>query len=210
MYDEQRAEILKTARKMIDLGLIKLGGGNFSVRAGDHVVLTPSGKDYLEMDESDLMVVDMNGNVVEGKHKPSLDTPGLLYIYNHMPDVHALIHTHQVYATAISLVTDRLPAILLTLANAVGGEVLVTPFAPAGKVETGVVTVDTIGDKKAVILKQHGVMAAAKNLKEAMYAAVYLEEAAKSWFAAKSVADPAVLNDDQIREAVNIFVNYGD
>jgi ribulose-5-phosphate 4-epimerase/fuculose-1-phosphate aldolase len=84
----------------------------------------------------------------------------------------------------------------------------VTRFAPAGKVETGIVTVESIGDRNAVILRQHGVMAAGKDLKEALYAVVYLEEAAQAYLMARAIGTPATLDDEQIREAINIFMGY--
>jgi L-ribulose-5-phosphate 4-epimerase len=208
MYREEKEEILRTAHKLQSEGIIKLSAGNLSVRRGEHVIVTPSGMDYEGLDSSDMVVVDLKGSVVEGERKPSLDTVGLLYIYNHIPRIQALIHTHQVYATAVSLVADRIPAMLTPQVNTLKGDVPVTRFAPAGKVETGIVTVESIGDRNAVILRQHGVMAAGKDLKEALYAVVYLEEAAQAFLLTRAVGTPATLNDEQIREAINIFVGY--
>ena len=78
---------------------------------------------------------------------------------------------------------DSIPAMLTPQVNTLKGDVPVTRFAPAGKVETGIVTVESIGERNAVILRQHGVMAAGKDLKEALYAVVYLEEAAQAYLA---------------------------
>jgi L-ribulose-5-phosphate 4-epimerase len=150
----------------------------------------------------------MEGNLVEGSLKPSLDSVGLLYIYKHVLDINAIIHTHQVYATALGLTQQKLPPILTTLANAVGGEVAVAPFAPAGKIETGIVTVENLNNKRAVILKNHGVMTVGERLKDALFAAVYLEEAAKSYFLSGIFGRPSALNKAQVEEAVNIFVGY--
>jgi L-ribulose-5-phosphate 4-epimerase len=208
MYRLEKEEILRTARKLQSEGIIKLSAGNLSVRRGEHVIVTPSGMDYEGLDSSDMVVVDLKGNVVEGERKPSLDTVGLLYIYNHISRIQALIHTHQVYATAVSLIADRIPAMLTPQVNTLKGDVPVTRFAPAGKVETGIVTVESIGDRNAVILRQHGVMAAGKDLKEALYAIVYLEEAAQAYLMARAIGTPATLDDGQIREAINIFVGY--
>jgi L-ribulose-5-phosphate 4-epimerase len=208
MYRQEKEEILKTARKLMAYGIVRLSAGNLSVRRGEHVIVTPSGMEYEGLDSSDLVVVDMRGKVVEGERAPSLDTVGLLYIYQHIPRIQALIHTHQVYATAVSLVADGIPPMLTPQVNALKGDVPVTRFAPAGKVETGMVTVESIGDRNAVILRQHGVMAAGKDLKEALYAVVYLEEAAQAFLAARAIAAPATLNSEQIRQAIDIFVGY--
>ncbi len=208
MYRQEKEEILRAAHKLMSYGIVKLSAGNFSIRRGEHVIVTPSGMDYEGLDSSDLVVVDLQGNVVEGERKPSLDTVGLLYVYNHIPRIQALIHTHQVYATAVSLIADSIPAMLTPQVNTLKGDVPVTRFAPAGKVETGMVTVESIGERNAVILRQHGVMAAGKDMKEALYAVVYLEEAAQAYLAVRSIGKPATLNEEQIREAINIFVGY--
>ncbi|MCL4415530.1 MAG: class II aldolase/adducin family protein [Actinobacteria bacterium] len=209
MYENEKKDVLETALKLIECDLIKLSAGNVSVRTGDHVVVTPSGKDYKELTPEDIVVIDLKGNKIEGKNMPSLDSIGLLYIYNNMPEVKAAIHTHQPYSTAISLIADKLPGILTTLINAVGSQVVyVTPFAPAGRIETGIVTVENLKGSRAVILRQHGVMTVGADLTEALYAAVYLEEASKAYLAAKPLGEPRVLTDEQAREAIDIFKDY--
>jgi L-ribulose-5-phosphate 4-epimerase len=209
MYENEKIEILSTAFKLIELDLIKLAAGNISVRKDNHIIVTPSGKDYKELDIDDMVVLDLNGQIIEGTNMQSLDTVGLLYIYNSLPDVNAIIHTHQPYATAISLVQDELPGILTTLVNAIGAsKVFVAPFAPAAKVETGIAAVNNLKNGRAVILRQHGVITVGKNLTEALYAAAYLEEAAKSYLAVYPAPNIRVLTDEQAEEAINSFQNY--
>ena len=209
MYENEKIDILSTAFKLLELDLIKLAAGNISVRKDNHVIVTPSGKDYKELDIDDMVVLDLNGQIIEGTNMQSLDTVGLLYIYNNLPGVHAIIHTHQPYATAISLIQDELPGILTPLVNAIGAsKVFVTPFAPAAKVETGIAAVDYLKNGRAVILRQHGVITVGKNLTEALYAAEYLEEAAKSYLAVYPAPNIRVLTDEQIEEAINNFQNH--
>ena len=208
MYEKEKAELIKTAGKLISCGLIKLTTGNLSVRNGDHIIISPSGMDKSELDIDDIVVIDLKGNVVEGIRRPSKESDGNLYIYNNMPEVKAIIHTHQVYATAVSLVGDSLPAILTTQASAVGGEVKVTPYAPAGSEQIGVYAVENFGDNKAVILKHHGVYVIGNNLNDALHAAVYLEEAAQTYLAARAICVPPVLVDWQIQKAHDIYKDY--
>jgi L-ribulose-5-phosphate 4-epimerase len=208
MYEKEKEEIIKTAKKLISCGLIKLTTGNLSVRNGDHVIISPSGMDKSELDINDIVVLDLRGNVIEGIRRPSKEKDGNLYIYNKMPNVKAIIHTHQVYATAVSLVGDTLPAILTTQASAVGGEVKVTPYAPAGSEQIGVYAVENLGDKKAVILKHHGVYVIGNDLNDALHSAVYLEEASQTYLAAKAICEPPVLVDWQIQKAHEIYKDY--
>ena len=132
-----------------------------------------------------------------------------MYIFSHRKDINAVIHTHQPYATAIGLIQDKFEVNLTTLANACGGDVRVTPFSSAGSVDMGKDTVKYLGDSFAVILSNHGVIAVGKNLKQSLCAAVYLEEAAKTFLAAKSVGEPKKMSREQIQQAVKIFHYYG-
>jgi L-ribulose-5-phosphate 4-epimerase len=213
MYTKEKKEIIKSALKLIEYDIIKLTAGNLSTRCGEkgeHLIVTPSGMYYEDIDENDLIVINMNDeSIIEGSRKPSVDTEAILYIYKNIPGVNAVIHTHQVYATCVGLISDKLPSIVTTLANATGGEVSVASFSSAASLEMGVKTVTTIGDKKAVILKNHGVITVGKTLKEALYAAVYLEDAAKIYCISKMVGEPTLLTEEQTREAVEIFKSYG-
>ena len=73
------------------------------------ILVTPSGMIYEDMVPEDVLVMDIEGNIIEGERKPSVDTVALLYILKHMPEVNAVIHTHQPYATGVGLVTEELP-----------------------------------------------------------------------------------------------------
>jgi L-ribulose-5-phosphate 4-epimerase len=125
--------------------------------------------------------------------------------------VNAVIHTHQPYATAIGLVMDELPAFCTTLVNATLGAVTVAPYSSAASLSMGEKTVENIGDKRAVILRNHGVVAVGPSLKDALYAAVYLEDACRSYIAAMSMGrgTPRSLTPPQVEEAVETFRHYG-
>ena len=122
-----------------------------------------------------------------------------------MPEVNAVIHTHQVYASAVGLVQDELPAAVTTLPNACLGPVTVAPFSSAASLEMGINAVKYINNKRAVILKNHGVIAVGGTLKEALYSAIYLEDAAKTYIMAKAIGVPAILTEEQVEEAVGKF-----
>lgn len=95
------------------------------------ILVTPSDMIIEDMVPEDVLVMDIEGNIIEGERKPSVDTVALLYILKHMPEVNAVIHTHQPYATGVGLVTDELPCNLTTLANATRGAVKVCPYSSA-------------------------------------------------------------------------------
>ena len=128
-----------------------------------------------------------------------------------MPEVTAVIHTHQPYATAIGLVQDEFEVNLTTLANATAGPVRVSPYSSAGSIDMGIDTVKYIGDSLAIIMAHHGVMTVGKDkgLKQALYAAVYLEEAAKCYLAAKACGEMKQMTPEQIQQSIEVFKYYG-
>ncbi len=210
MYEKEKQAVIDTALKIKEYGLIALAGGNVSMRLPDgDILVTPSGTYYETMRSDDVLRMDVDGNVKEGVLKPSVDTIALLYIYKHMPEVNAIIHTHQVYATAVGLIADRLPAVTTTLSNVTLGEVIVAPYSSPASLNMGIETVENINGKRAVILKHHGVVTVGGNLKEAMYAAIYMEDTAKAFLAAKAAGVPAVLTQEQSDHAAAIFKDVG-
>ena len=212
MYEAEKKEIIKTALMLKEYRLIALSGGNVSIRMkSGHVVVTPSGMLYETMVPEDVVVIDMDGNTVEGTRKVSVDTEAILYILKNMPEVNAVIHTHQVYASAVGLVEDVLPAAVTTLPNACLGPVTVAPYSSAASLEMGITSVKYLNKKRAVILKNHGVITVGGTLKEALYAAVYLEDAAKTYIMAKAIGKPSILSEEQVEVAVSKFKpeNYG-
>lgn len=211
MFEKEKLEIIKAGMKMDKYGLIALSGGNLSLRMPTgEILVTPSGMIYEDMVPEDMLVMDIDGNIIEGTRKASVDTKALLYIFKNRPDINSIIHTHQPYATAVGLVTDELPCNLTTLANATHGAVKVVPYVSAASEQMGIETVQYLGDKLAVILKHHGVIGVGKTLKQALCSVVYLEEAAKTYAIAYSIKnDVPLLTPDQVDRAVRIFEYYG-
>ncbi|WP_238906953.1 class II aldolase/adducin family protein [Clostridium sp. YIM B02506] len=211
MYDKEKKEVINAGIKLDRYGLIALSGGNVSLKVDeDRVLVTPSGMIYEELEIDDIILMDLSGKVIEGTRKASVDTKALLYIYNNMSEINAVIHTHQPYATALGLVEEEFKCNLTTLANATKGSVNVCPFSSAASEQMGVEAVENLNGKLAVILKNHGVITVGNSLKQALYSCVYLEEAAKTYCIAKSMSDNvAMMTAEQIEQAVKIFDYYG-
>jgi len=210
MYEKLKRDVINTAITIKEYGLVQLAGGNVSMRLenGD-LLVTPSGTYYETMKDEDVLLMDIDGNVKEGKMSPSVDTIALLHIYKNMPEVNAIIHTHQTYATAVGLISDKLPAVTTTLSNVTLGEVNVAPYSSPASINMGIETVENIKGKRAVILKHHGVVTVGGNLKEAMYAAIYMEDTAKGYLAARGAGEPAELTIEQSDSAAEIFKIVG-
>ena len=178
------------------------------------ILVTPSGMMYEKMVEDDVIVCDIEGNIIEGDKKPSSDTPAILYIFKHMPHINGVIHTHQPYATALSLIPGmkEFRVCYTGMANACCGNVPITPYSNAGSVDMGIDVVNNAGNARAVILSNHGVMTIGPTLKDALYSAVYLEETAKGYLAARACCPDGKTNemtDEQIQTMVDVFKFYG-
>ena len=213
MYELDKQEIIETAREIKRIGLVQLTGGNVSVREpnGD-IVVTPSGMPYEPMTPDQVLVLNKDGKVIEGDLRPSVDTIALKYIYDHMPEVNAIIHTHQPYATAVGLISDVFPAMCTTMCNVCLGSVNVAPYSAAASEDMGIETVKYIGDRRAVILKHHGIIAVGPTLHAAAQSCIYLEDAAKCYLAAKAASpngEVALMTPEQEAEAVETFKDYG-
>lgn len=210
MYENEKQAVLNAALQMKEYRLISLTGGNVSMKIDDDTYLvTPSGMFYETMKPEDICVIDRNGNLKEGNFKPSSDKDALIYIYEHMPEVKAIVHTHQPYATAIGFNNDSLPACMVTLIDANHARINVAPWAPSSNIAMGETCVKYAGDANTVIMKHHGVITFGKSLEEAIFAAVYLEEAAKTYCMARIMGPVPELSDEEIAHEAAGWETYG-
>ena len=202
LYEKKRQELIEYARKMEKYNLVKMSGGNVSLRLEDgNVIVTPSAMNYDTMVKEDIVVLDINGNIIEGKRRPTSDLSAILYILQNMPWVNAIIHTHQAKAIAFSLVGDLLPVISSTMVDEIKDEVQVAPFTISSDIGMGIETVKHAGKSLCVILKNHGAMAYGKSLDQALSAAVYLEETCDVYMTALATGkEITVLTRKQIEE----------
>ncbi len=188
MFEKEKKQVLDAALEIRRCSLVSLSGGNISMRVGeDRYLVTPSGMIYEQMVPEDVCLIDGTCRVVEGNRKPSSDSSALVYLFEHMPKVQAVIHTHQPWATAAGFAADEIPDFLVTIMDACRNPVRVAPFTPSSAVGMGKLAVEYAGDSLAVILKHHGVITWGGDLQEALYAAVYLEEASKTYVLAKAM-----------------------
>lgn len=202
LYEKKRQELIEYARKMEKYNLVKMSGGNVSLRLEDgNVIVTPSAMNYDTMVPEDIVVLDINGNIIEGKRRPTSDLSAILYILQNMPWVNAIIHTHQAKAIAFSLVGDLLPVISSTMVDEIKDAVQVAPFTISSDIGMGIEIVKHAGKSLCVILKNHGAMAYGKNLDQALSAAVYLEETCDVYMTALATGkEITVLTRKQIEE----------
>lgn len=188
MFETEKRAVLDAALEIKNNRLISLSGGNVSLRVGENrFLVTPSGMRYDAMTPDDICLINEKCEVLEGCRKPSSDSSALVYMFEHMPKVNAIIHTHQPWATAAGFAVDELPEFQVTIIDACHNPVKVAPFTPSSAIGMGILATEYAGDSLAVILKHHGVIAFGADMDEALYSAVYLEESAKTFVLAKAM-----------------------
>ena len=186
MLEALREQVWKLHLELPKNDLVKWTGGNVSGRDPETglVVIKPSGVKYPDLKPEHLVVLDVDGKIVEGNLSPSSDTASHLYIYRQRPDVGGIVHTHSPYATAFAAVGKPIPVYLTAIADEFGGPIPVGGFALIGGEEIGKVVVESIGSSIAVLLKNHGVFTIGKNAEAAVKAAVMTEDVARTvWYA---------------------------
>jgi L-ribulose-5-phosphate 4-epimerase len=145
-----------------------------------------------------MVVVDLDGTVIEGDLKPSSDTASHLYIYRHRPDVHGVVHTHSRYATAFAAVGRSIPVSLTAQADEFGGEIPCAGFAFIGDDSIGALVVEGIGRSPAILLRNHGVFTVGATAEAAVKAAIMVEDIAATVWAALQIGTVEVLDADVV------------
>ncbi len=200
MLDAIRDDLVRLHAELPRHDLVVWTGGNISARDPETglVAIKPSGVRYEDLTAESMVVLDLDGNVVEGTHKPSSDAASHLYIYRHRPDVNGVVHTHSRYATAFAAVGRSIPVYLTAQADEFGGEIPCAGFAMIGDEAIGAQVVETIGRSPAVLLKNHGVFTVGPSAGAAVKAAVMTEDVAATVFLALQLGEPDRLPDDVV------------
>ena len=202
MLTELRHEVCELHRELPGNHLVAWTSGNVSARdpASGLIVIKPSGLRFHELTPDNMVVVDQNGVVVEGSHKPSSDTASHCYIYRQRSDVNGIVHTHSRYATAFAALGRPIPCVLTAMADEFGGDIPCGGFALIGGEEIGQVVVDTLrgSHSPAALLQNHGVFAVGKNAEAAVKAAVMVEDNAAIVWLALQIGDPLPIAQSDI------------
>jgi len=182
--------------------LVVWTGGNVSARdpKSNLVAIKPSGVRYEDLTAESMVVVDLDGHVVDGTLNPSSDTASHLYIYRHRPDINGIVHTHSRYATAFAAVGKPIPVYLTAQADEFGGEIPCAGFTLIGDESIGALVVEGIGRSSAILLKNHGVFTVGPTPVAAVKAAVMVEDIAATVWAALQIGTPDILSDDVVEQ----------
>ncbi len=207
--DNLKKKILDTCKKLLDDGHVIGSAGNVSVRVkyddDELILITPSNVNYDTMKPDDILLIDFNGNVVQGVRNPSVEKHLHLGIYKTREDVNAIIHSHGVYSTILSTLNLSLPPVMEELVPYLGGEIACAKYGEAGTEELAEIVLGNLEEKNAVILANHGNICCGSHLEGAYTVLQYLERGAKVYYLAKLIKDPNLLPEDTIDYEKDIF-----
>ena len=191
-YTEQKKEIVALSQKAMRQGLYAGTSGNMSLfdRAQGNMLITPTSVPYDILTPDQIVVMKLDGTVVEGELNPSSEWRMHAAIYENFEDVSALFHTHSPYATAFAANRMTIPATLIEINVFLGGELRCAPYAPPGTKEVGLNAIDALRGRYGCTLANHGVLAVGTTLDEAYLRAEYIEDAARINAIAMTIGKP--------------------
>ncbi|MDF3293559.1 class II aldolase/adducin family protein [Streptomyces silvisoli] len=200
-------EVVATARRTADEGLVVGTSGNVSARVGDLVLVTPSGVRYDRLGDADLVAVGLDGGQRIGALRPTSELPMHLAVYR-ATDARAIVHTHAVHATAVSTLVDELPAVHYMCA-ALGGAVRVAGYATYGTEELARQMLAALRDRTGCLLRNHGTLVYADTLETAYDHTAQLEWMCHVWLTARAAGTPSVLPQTEIARVAERLRGYG-
>lgn len=209
LLKKERELLVKYGKKLITNGLTKGSGGNISIynREENLVAITPSGMDYFETEEDDIVIIDIDGNIIEGKHKPSSEIGMHLIFYKTREDANAIVHTHSMYATAVSCMGWTLEPVHYMVGMA-GVDVKCAKYATYGSQELAENALRAMEDRNAVLLGNHGLLALGNDVESAFSTAEHLEFVSQLYCITKSLGQPNILTETQMIEVMKKFKTY--
>ena len=184
-WETQRREVTWAAREMASRGLVSGSSGNVSVRLSPQdapdplIAVTPSGKPYSDLEEADIVVVDQDGEPVEGDGVPSSETLLHLALYRARPDIAAVVHTHSLFASVAAVAGMEIPPILDEMATTLGGPVRVSEYGFPGSAELADKVALALGDRAAALIRNHGAVGVGGSAQEALEVCTLLERTAQ-------------------------------
>ncbi len=209
-----KAEVASLHAELPRNNLVVWTAGNVSARVpgADLLVIKPSGVSYDELTAEAMVVCDFDGNLVEGTRSPSSDTAAHAYVYRHMPSVGGVVHTHSDYATAWAARREPIPCVLTMIADEFGGDIPVGPFALIGDDSIGRGIVETLRDSRsrAVLMANHGPFTIGTDARDAVKAAVMVEDVARTVHLSRQVGEPVSIGQADIDRLFHRYQNvYG-
>jgi L-fuculose-phosphate aldolase len=204
---DERAQVVEYCLRMQADDLTVGTSGNLSVRSGDHIAITPSGVPYDQLTPELVCVIDLDGAKVSDGLEPSSEVPMHTAVYQHT-DARAVVHTHPLYCTALSVLLTEVPPVHYMIAL-LGGPVRVAPYARFGSAELAENSVRAMAGRYGVLLQNHGATTYGATLAKAYDRGIYLEWVCRLYHQARLLGEPNLLPAAEIDEVAQVLRGYG-
>jgi L-fuculose-phosphate aldolase len=207
VLEAAREQVAAACARLASEGLVVGTAGNVSMRAGEHVVVTPSGGVFGAMRAEQVAVVDHSGKLVDGPLAPTSELALHLLLYER-PDAGAVVHTHAPYATALACVVDEVPAVHYSMLM-FGGSLKVAPYATFGTEELARNVERALEGRTACLIQNHGHVGYGHDLDSAVESALLVEWACTVYWRARAIGEPVALSDSQLQEVTSQLERLG-
>jgi len=210
ILEKEREQVIECSLKLLSEGLTNGTAGNVSIfnREKGLVAISPTGVNYSELTPEMISVVDLNGKLIEGL-KPSSELEMHMILYRNREDVNAVIHTHPVYTTVLACLREDLPAIDYMIAVTGATKVRCAEYASYGTKELAENAYKAMGSSLAVILANHGLTTAGKDIANAFNITVQVEYISNLYIKARNIGEPIILPDNEMNSMLERFKTYG-
>ena len=207
LLQKEREMIVAYGKRMLSAGLTRGTGGNLSIydRNLELMAITPSGIPYEEIEAEDIMIMKLDGTIVEGNKTPSSEHAMHEIVYRTREDVGAMLHVHSTFAVTLACLNEDLPAVDYMVAYSRGRSLKCAPYASFGTADLAVNALKTMGDQNAVLLANHGMNVVGPDLPKAFAIAEQLEFCAELYVRARTIGKPVILADDEMDQMVERF-----
>lgn len=211
--DRERNLLVEYGKRMFEDGLVTLTSGNISIYDPEtgRMAITPSGIPYFETRPEDIVIMTLDGKVVDGKRKPSSEHNLHAAVYKVRPEARATVHTHSTFATTLGIAGESLKAVSFILPNACGrGEIPLLPYVTYGTRDLADLVEGAMRETPAVLLQNHGMVACGASMEEAYTRASVIETTAELQWRAECIGRPRVLTEEESRATYQSFTTgYG-
>lgn len=209
ILEKERKLVVEYGKKLLDTGLVTGTFGNISVYNEEEklMAISPSGLDYYSTKPEDVVVLNLEGEKVDGERKPSSEHDMHRIFYMKRPGIKAVIHTHSTYATILACLNWNIPPLHYLVAYA-GKEVPCSKYEQFGTWELAESALETMGSGNACLLGNHGFLAAASTISYAFDVAEQIEFVSKLYYGTKTAGEPVLLNQEQIDVVQDAFKSY--
>lgn len=208
---EERKQLVEYGKRMSKEGLSTGTSGNLSIYNDEKglMAITPSGMNYFDIVPEDIVIMDLDGHIVDGKRKPSSEWMLHSIFYKNKPDINAVVHTHPKYSTIFAVLNKPVRAVHYAIADAGTSEIPCAPYHIFGSKELAEEAIKTCAKGKAVLLANHGLITCGENLESAYNTTSNIEFVAELQYRSMSIGKPVILSKEDMKGVLESFKTYG-